>query len=120
MPAPVPRPETFISTLTNSYQTLVPVLSSSTSEYAQGYRMRRFVGGFIMNADTVSATVIMSMWTGAADTEYFRVVLDATYFRYVFNQDDFRDLGTAYGIRIKTSAAVTTNQLVVIGRYQDQ
>jgi hypothetical protein len=120
MPTPVPRPETFISNLDENKQTLVPILSSSTSSYAQGYRMRRFVGGFIVNMDTVAATVIMYMWDNSTDVEYFRVVLDATYFRYVFNSDDFRDLGTTYGIRIALSVAETTNKIVVIGRYQDQ
>jgi hypothetical protein len=82
--------------------------------------MRRFVGGHIYNVDAVAATVILAHWDGSTETEYARIDLEATYYRYIFNQDDIRDLGVGRGIRIKTADAFDTTGLTVIGRYTDQ
>jgi hypothetical protein len=115
---PVERAETFISNLTNSYQTLIPILSTTTSAYAMGYRMRKFMGGHVYNLDNTAHTVILSYWDGTTDNEYQRILLDAQYFRYIFDEEDFRSLGTSYGIRIKTSDAADPT-LVALGRYTD-
>jgi hypothetical protein len=113
MPAVSIRPDLLVVLADANWTTFVPALTTASNAFAGGFRLRRFIGGQVYNRNAGAITFELRWNDGVTNPELMRVTLAAQYYRYIFREEDFRNLPVGIGLDIQLTAIPGTSVVAV-------